>query len=79
MKKKVVLCKKCGEPIAFVKLASGKLCPTNVDGSEHFDVCREVRNKKLGTTQINEMSSGVIVGSQYVELPPLPEGEAPWN
>ena len=79
MNTKTVLCKKCGEPIAFKKLPSGKLCPTNVDGSEHFDICREVRNRKLGKTQVNERSSGVLVGSQFVELPPLPEGEAPWN
>jgi len=36
------LCKKCGLPLAFKKLASGKLCPVNPDGSDHWDLCRGV-------------------------------------
>ena len=34
-------CQKCGLPLAFKKLPSGRWCPTNVDGSDHWDICRE--------------------------------------
>lgn len=36
------MCQKCGRPIAFKRLASGKWCPTNVDGSDHWDTCRGI-------------------------------------
>jgi putative DNA primase/helicase len=29
------ICRKCGLPISFKKLANGKWCPTNPDGSDH--------------------------------------------
>lgn len=35
-------CRKCGNPIAFKRLASGKLCPTNPDGSDHWDLCKGI-------------------------------------
>lgn len=35
-------CRKCGLPIAFKKLPSGKFCPTNPDGSDHWDLCKGV-------------------------------------
>ena len=33
-------CEKCGLPLGFKQLASGKWCPTNPDGSDHWDLCR---------------------------------------
>ena len=36
-------CSKCGLPLAFKTLPSGKLCPTNPDGSDHWDICRATR------------------------------------
>jgi uncharacterized protein YifE (UPF0438 family) len=34
-------CAKCGLPLGFKRLKSGKWCPTNPDGSDHWDLCRE--------------------------------------
>jgi len=34
------LCNKCHLPIAFRQLPSGKWCPTNPDGSDHWDDCK---------------------------------------
>ncbi len=36
-------CNLCGYPIAFARLANGKLCPTEPDGSSHFDKCSQRR------------------------------------
>ena len=38
-------CYKCGSPITFKRLANGKWCPTNPDGSDHWDVCRMITNR----------------------------------
>ncbi len=42
-------CAKCGLPLAFKKLENGKLYPTNLDGSDHFDICRE---KQFGDARL---------------------------
>lgn len=34
-------CKLCGYPIAFSKLSNGRLCPTEPDGTPHFDKCAQ--------------------------------------
>ena len=39
-------CRKCGLELGFRKLPSGKWCPTNPDGSDHWDLCRETMWKK---------------------------------
>ena len=39
-------CKKCGLELGFRKLPSGKWCPTNPDGSDHWDLCRKTQWKK---------------------------------
>jgi hypothetical protein len=39
----MALCYKCQQPIAFKKLPSGKMCPTNPDGSDHWDTCNSKR------------------------------------
>lgn len=73
-------CKKCGLPLAWKTLPSGKWCPTNPDGSDHWDLCSATRNaRRPYDPDRDTKSSGVIVGKYYVELPPLPKGEAPWN
>lgn len=46
-------CYKCGLPLAFKKLPSGKWYPTNPDGSDHWDLCREVTN---GTIDLNRLT-----------------------
>lgn len=33
------LCNKCGLEIGFRRLPNGKWCPTNPDGSDHWDLC----------------------------------------
>lgn len=42
-------CGKCGLPLGFKLLTSGKgkgkYCPTNPDGTDHWDTCREERMK----------------------------------
>jgi len=35
------VCRKCGLEIKFKKLDNGKWCPTNPDGSDHWDKCRD--------------------------------------
>lgn len=42
------LCQKCGEPISFKRLDNGKWCPTNPDGTDHFDQCKRVALRKAG-------------------------------
>ena len=54
------LCHKCGKPIAFKRLANGKWCPTNPDGSDHWDDCSKAQNKPFRME-----SSPVITGSKY--------------
>lgn len=45
------LCDKCEEPLAFRLIpegqrGAGKWMPCNPDGSDHFDICREVAIRK---------------------------------
>ena len=40
------VCEKCDLPLGFVRLDSGKWRPCNPDGSDHWDVCRDVRYAK---------------------------------
>ena len=46
---KKVFCGDCGLELGFKKLTSGKgkgkWCPTNPDGSDHWDTCREEQLK----------------------------------
>lgn len=44
-KKKKSVCKKCGLELGWKKLPNGKWCPTNPDGSDHWDLCRETQRK----------------------------------
>jgi hypothetical protein len=36
----MAICKKCGGPIGWKRLANGKWCPTEPNGGEHWDECR---------------------------------------
>lgn len=40
-------CNRCGGPITFHRNASGKLVPTELDGSEHWDICKRRRHERL--------------------------------
>jgi hypothetical protein len=39
-------CGDCGLPLAFYRLPNGKACPCNPDGTDHWDLCRDVRYAK---------------------------------
>ena len=41
---RMATCSKCGGPIKFKKLPSGKWCPASVSGGDHWDECREWQN-----------------------------------
>jgi len=58
LREKMKECRKCGLPLKFEK-RKGKWYPTNPDGSEHWDLCKEIRNRGK---VFEEKSSGVIHG-----------------
>ena len=60
-------CKKCGLKIKFKMLDSGKHYPVNPDGSDHFDICKETRNKVKSTGRIDVIASEWITGKDYVK------------
>lgn len=67
------MCEKCQEPIAFYKITSGKAagkwCPCNPDGSDHWDLCREVAIKKgLKPRGVDHYCGGLTLG-RYPVLP----------
>lgn len=87
-------CKKCGEPLSFVKI-KGKLHPRNLDGSDHFDLCSELRTKavkKKGKPFSDKTGEGFVVDGKKVYMlmssgsikgkdykpEPIPDGEVPW-
>jgi hypothetical protein len=79
-KPKGAKCEKCGSPLAFRKLESGKWCPCNVDGSDHWDDCSEAQAK--GTYGIKR----IIVTERFMGVTypnhdrPLYSGELPpWD
>ena len=45
------LCRKCGLPLGFKKLPNGKWCPTNPDGSDHWDLCRDTQYKNMSPVE----------------------------
>ena len=46
-------CEKCDRKLAFRKTASGKWCPCEPDGSDHWDICRETQVKLGRLSQVN--------------------------
>lgn len=64
---KATLCNKCNLPITFKKLASGKLCPTNPDGSDHWDDCSKAKRAGRQFNPATDMKeSRVQRGEHYV-------------
>lgn len=60
-------CRECGQPIAWKALPSGKYCPTELDGSDHFDKCSKVRFDRIkrdGTAFETAREAGYRVGTK---------------
>lgn len=51
----MTVCKKCGGPITFRKLPSGKSMPVEVDGSEHWDICKRRKLEQLSPAQREQL------------------------
>lgn len=67
----MAFCYKCKQPIAFKKLSSGKFCPTNVDGSDHWDLCKSIVNKPYTGPKTQFMGrtvDGVLVENSQHQL-----------
>lgn len=80
-------CNKCGLPITFQKLPSGKYMPVNVDGSSHFELCKETRwnndalYREKVMRSIAEEKPAVTVGKLFTtayngDIPPWDESLA---
>ena len=50
-----IKCEACGLPLSFKQLPTGKWCPCNSDGSDHWDSCKTIQRKRMGL--INEDGS----------------------
>jgi hypothetical protein len=62
------MCKTCTGPIAFKQLDTGKWCPVEVDGTDHWDICSK-RQVDLGLraarpTEETIGTSGPFIGSR---------------
>lgn len=81
----MTLCQKCGHPIAFKKLASGRFCPTNPDGSDHWDLCKgTVRTFESAVSDCIREGTGKteMRGQQYFytgDVPPWDESLGPFR
>ncbi len=80
------ICKKCHQPIAWKILPNGRWCPTNTDGTDHWDDCRKHQlirsNEPLRVGMLTDMTvpdpkSGIkIIDS---DIPPWEDaGAAPF-
>jgi hypothetical protein len=76
--RKAPACKKCGRQIAFKKLASGKIAPVNLDGSEHWGDCAKARRGGRAFDPARDMKSYGITGANVVTVP-VTEGDPPWE
>lgn len=82
-------CAKCGGPISFKRLKSGKWCPTSVDGGDHWDECREWQAKgTYGVMNLNKRINHIgpvwTIGHNTPEhlkrIGPLHQGpDVPWE
>lgn len=64
----MAICHKCGLPLAFKKNARGKLVPTNTDGSDHFDICRQTQFEKVKASGVEKTRRKNLGGGRfYVE------------
>lgn len=48
------ICEKCDLPLGFILLDSGKWRPCNPNGSDHWDVCRDIRYAKAKMGECRE-------------------------
>lgn len=53
---KGAVCGKCDLPMGFIELPNGKWRPCNPDGSDHWDVCRDVRYAKAKSGELREVT-----------------------
>lgn len=66
-------CKQCGGTITFRKLPNGKWCPTEPNGSDHFDVCSQRRTETFmregkrfeGVRMDGQIVSGYRIGNEF--------------
>ena len=64
-------CLKCGLPISFRKNSRGAFVPTNPDGSDHWDACREAINSSVAHRRVVEK-----IGSEpSARLPTTGQGQ----
>ncbi len=74
-------CQKCGGPLGFRLLKSGKWCPCNPDGSDRWDDCSEAQSK--GTYGIKRdivkwLFIGLTIGKNYSGSP-YSGVDPPWD
>lgn len=79
---KDAICGKCGGPMAYRKLPSGKWCPCNPDGSDHWDDCREAQTK--GTYGIKRdflvhIAGAVTIGKGKLKGNKYEGDKTPWE
>ncbi len=68
-------CYKCGGKIAFKKLPNGKWCPTEPDGSDHWDACKQRRNPNAPTISTNNKITNPQKRTKFYSDPDIP----PWD
>lgn len=69
-------CRKCGLPLGFKRMPSGKLRPTNPDGSDHWDLCSFTRFKTSGKPTVVKMAT---TKAKKFNLPDCDCPEPPWE
>lgn len=65
-------CRNCGSELKWKRLANGKWCPTNIDGSDHWDLCASLTRKADGPVVKFFVRTG---GAGYVWCGDVP----PWD
>ena len=48
----MAICTKCGSPLKFRQMASGRWCPRNPDGTDHWDLCKALQSKAGGRPKV---------------------------
>ena len=74
-------CQKCGGPLGFRLLESGKWCPCNPDGEDHWDDCSEAQSKGtygIKRIIITELFMGYTVGKKF-KGPAYSGEKPPWE
>lgn len=71
------LCCACRNPIAFKLMDSGKWCPTNPDGSDHWDDCSMAKWQASGGIQYE--TAGVHTGKNFKKNYDKTNNTVPWE